>query len=246
MDRLLYIAMTGAKQTLRAQAVNSNNLANASTTAFRADLDTFRSQPLNGPGYNTRVYAVDEGQGSDLSTGSLVTTGRELDVALKGKGWIAVQAPDGSEAYTRAGSLEISPLGQLVTRQGFAVLGNGGPIAIPPSEKVEVGEDGTVSVLPLGQEITTISAVDRIKLVNPEEDTLFKGDDGLMRVKEGTNVVPDASVKLLSGTLEGSNVNTIEALVDMISLARQYEMHIKVMAAAKENDEVGTQLLRIS
>lgn len=246
MDRLLYIAMTGAKHTMRAQAVNSNNLANASTTAFRADFDAFRSQALNGPGYNSRVYAVDQGQGSDLASGSLESTGRELDVAIKGQGWIAVQAPDGSEAYTRAGNLVVSPLGQLVTQDGFAVLGNGGPIAVPPAQKIEIGEDGTVSVLPLGQEITTIAAVERIKLVNPEAESLYKGADGLMRVREGTAVAADAGVKLVSGTLEGSNVNTIEALVDMISLARQYEMHIKVMGAAKENDEVSTQMLRIS
>lgn len=245
MDRMLYIAMTGAKHVITAQAVNSNNLANASTTGFRADLEAFRSLPLTGPGLNTRVYAVDAGVGTKLDNGSILTTGRDLDIAVDGKGWIAVQAPDGSEAYTRAGNLQVSSAGQLVTREGYPVLGNNGPIAIPPSEKLDIGEDGTVSVLPAGQEITTVSAVERIRLVNPDEKDIYKGNDGLMRVTDGVVVAPDSKVKLVSGALEGSNVNAIDSLVTMIELARQFEMHVKLMSTAKQNDEAATELLRI-
>lgn len=246
MDKMLYVAMTGAKQVMRAQEVNSNNLANASTTGFRADLDAFRSVPVVGPGYSSRVYAVDEGQGTKLDSGSVITTGRQLDVAVNGDGWIAVQAPDGSEAYTRAGNLEVNPLGQLLTRDGAAVLGNGGPIVIPPHDKLDIGEDGAISIVPVGQEITTVATIERIRLVKPDAADMYKGTDGLMRVVEGAEAIPDASVKLTSGALETSNVNTVEALVNMISLARQFEAHVKVMSTAKENDESATQLLRIS
>lgn len=246
MDRMLYIAMTGAKHVISSQAVNSNNLANASTTGFRADLEAFRSLPLEGPGLNTRVYAVDEGVGTKLDTGSIITTGRNLDIAVNGDGWIAVQAPDGSEAYTRAGNLQVTSAGQLVTREGYPVLGNSGPIAVPPFEKLDLGEDGTVSILPVGQEITTVSAVERIRLVNPDAANLYKGSDGLMRVPNDIVVAPDAKVKIVSGSLESSNVNAIDSLVNMIALARQFEMHVKVMSTAKENDEAATQLLRVS
>lgn len=246
MDKMLYIAMTGASQIMKAQAVNSNNLANASTTGFKKDLDAFTSLPLNGSGYASRIYAVDEGQGVDLAAGTFNATGNELDVAINGKGWIAVQAPDGSQAYTRAGNLQVNELGQLLTGAGHPVLGDGGsPIAIPPFEKLDIGIDGTISIRPVGQDASTLAQVNRILLVNPDEDSLYKGRDGLMRVAEGTPAVADANIKLVSGVLESSNVNPVEALVNMISLARQFEMHIKLMSTAQEIDAASTQLMRI-
>jgi len=247
MDRLLYIAMTGAGQVSKAQAVNSNNLANASTNGFRADLDAFRSLPVDGPGHKSRAYAVAEGQGVDFTQGTLNATGNPLDVALKGQGWIAVQAADGSEAYTRAGNLQINELGQLLTGAGSPVIGSdGGPIALPPFEKIDIGDDGTISIRAQGQSASTVANVNRIKLVNPDPGSMFKGQDGLMRAEEGIEVVPDAKVTLAGGVLESSNVNPVESLVNMISLARQFEMHIKVMSTAQENDAATATLMRIS
>jgi len=247
MDKLLYIAMTGASQASKAQAVNSNNLANASTNGFRADLEAFRSLPVDGPGHSSRVYAAAEAQGIDFSQGTLNTTGNPLDVAIKGKGWIAVQAPDGSEAYTRAGNLQVNQFGQLLTGVGLPVIGSdGGPIALPPFEKIDIGDDGTISIRAQGQEASTIANVNRIQLVNPNPATMSKGRDGLMHVDEGIDVIADSKVQLAGGVLESSNVNPVESLVNMIALARQFEMHIKVMSTAQENDAATASLMRIS
>jgi flagellar basal-body rod protein FlgF len=247
MDRMLYVAMSGAKQIMLAQAVNNNNLANVSTAGFRADLDAFRSMPVFGPGYPSRVYTMTERPGTDMSSGALTTTGRELDVAVNGQGWITVQAPDGSEAYTRAGDLRVSVNGQLETGAGHPVMGNGGPIAVPPFEKIEIGSDGTISILPIGQAPSALAVVDRIKLVNPLQRDMEKGVDGLMRVKNSQGgVAPDATVSLAGGVLESSNVNAVEAMVKMIEMSRHYETQIKMMGIAKENDVAATQLMRIS
>lgn len=251
MDRMLYVAMSGAKQIMLAQAVNNNNLANVSTAGFRADLDAFRSMPVFGPGYPSRVYAMTERPGTDMSGGALTTTGRELDVAVNGQGWITVQAPDGSEAYTRAGDLRVSVNGQLETGAGHPVMGNGGPIAVPPFEKIEIGADGTISVLPIGQAPNALAVVDRIKLVNPLSRDMEKGVDGLMRVKgsingQGGDAPADATVSLAGGVLESSNVNAVEAMVKMIELSRHYETQIKMMRVAQENDVAATQMMRIS
>ena len=245
MDRMLYVAMSGAKQIMLAQAVNNNNLANVSTAGFRADLDAFRSMPVFGPGYPSRVYTMTDRPGTDMSAGALTTTGRELDVAVNGQGWITVQAPDGSEAYTRAGDLRVSVNGQLETGAGHPVMGNGGPIAIPPFDKIEIGSDGTISILPIGQAPSALAVVDRIKLVNPLQRDIEKGVDGLMRVK-GPEVAPDATVSLAGGVLESSNVNAVEAMVKMIELSRHYETQIKMMRVAQENDVAATQMMRMS
>ncbi|MCP3671677.1 MAG: flagellar hook-basal body complex protein, partial [Gammaproteobacteria bacterium] len=167
MDRMLYVAMSGAKETLLAQAANSNNLANATTTGFLADLQQFRSMPVFGDGHPTRVYALSERPATDFKSGAIVQTGRELDVALNGKGWITVQAPDGSEAYTRRGDLKLDANGLLTTGNGLPVTGNGGPIAIPPAEKIDIAPDGTISIRPLGQAVNELAIVDQIRMVNP-------------------------------------------------------------------------------
>lgn len=246
MDRILYVAMSGASQTLLAQGAVSHNLANVSTTGFKADLNQMRSMQVFGAGAPSRVYAMSERPGVDLSAGTLQSTGNELDVAVSGDGWIAVQAPDGSEAYTRAGDLHISSNGILVTGAGHPVLGNGGPIAIPPSEKLEIGGDGTISIRPLGQAASTLAELDRIKLVNPQSDQLEKGPDGLFRLTSGANAEADGSVSLVSGALESSNVNAVGMLVEMIALARRFEMQVKVMEDAKRNDESSTAMMRVS
>lgn len=246
MDRMLYVAMSGAKQTMLAQTTNSNNLANANTTGFRADLAAFRSMPVYGPGEPTRVYAMAERPGVDTTSGTLITTGRELDVAIKDDGWIAVQAKDGSEAYTRAGNLHITDGGILSTGSGLPVLGNGGPVALPPSEKIEIGTDGTISIRGIGQSASTLTVLDRIKLVKIDGSTLVKGGDGLMRKMDGENAAPDATVNLISGALETSNVSAVDSMVNMITLARQYEAQIKMMKTAEDTDTAATQLLSIS
>jgi flagellar basal-body rod protein FlgF len=237
--------MNGAKQILQAQASNANNLANVNTTAFRADLEQFRSQPVFGPVYPSRVYSMVERPGVDLSTAGLTTTGRDLDVSVKTEGWIAVIGKDGKEAYTRAGDLQVTPQGQLVTGTGLSVVGNGGPIALPPYEKLEIGNDGTVSIIPQGGNATVAAAVDQIKLVNPPKDQLEKGEDGLMRVKDGQPVAASPQVSLVAGSLEASNVNAVEEMVQMIDLQRQYELQIKLMKSVEDDGAAGSQLLKL-
>lgn len=246
MDRVLYVAMAGAQQISTAQSINSNNLANVSTTGFRADLRAFESLPVHGPALPSRVYTQTQPNGVDLTPGTLQTTGRELDIAVQGDGYIAVAAPDGSEAYTRAGDLQISPLGQLTTGAGHAVLGNGGPVAIPPNEKIEIGGDGTISIRPLGQSAAALATVDRIKLVKIPASDVIKGEDGLLRRADGARATEDAAVRIASGVLEGSNVNAVDALVNMISLSRHFEAAVKMMQAAEENDRAATQVLQLT
>lgn len=245
MDRMLYVAMTGAKQTLVAQAANAHNLANVSTSGFRADLAAFRAMPVFGPGQATRVYAMAERPGIDFSAGVVSNTGRELDVAVHGEGWIAVQGRDGREAYTRAGDLRVTPNGQLTTGSGLPVLGNGGPIAIPQYEKLDIGADGTISIRATGQAAAALATVDRIKLVNPPVEELRKGEDGLMRLRDGREADADVRVQLISGSLEGSNVNAVDALVNMLTLQRQFEMQVKMMRTTEETDAAAAQVMRL-
>jgi len=243
MDRMLYIAMSGARELMQAQAVNTNNLANASTVGFKQDLDAFQAVPIAGPGYASRIYTTDGGQGTDTSQGAMMTTDRPLDIAVDGPGWIAVQAPDGREAYTRSGDLRITSNGLLTTSQGYPVLGNSGPIAVPPNQQLHIGHDGTITVEPSGQQPSALAVVDRIKLVNPPRNSLAKGTDGLMHTRDGRVLAPSADVSVVAGALETSNVNTVDALVRMIALARQYETQIKLMKTAENNDQASAQLL---
>lgn len=245
MDRFLYISMSGAKETMRAQAANSNNLANANTTGFRSDFEAMVQRQVYGPGVqNTRVYTETDGLGSNFAQGELVATGRSLDVAIKGEGWITAQAPDGSEVFTRAGNLRKDSSGMLMTVSGLPVLGNQGFITIPEEQHIEIGSDGTITARPQGSGPQTLTEIDRIKLVNPDHDQIVKGEDGLFRLKSGEPAEADANVNLVTGTLETSNVNSVDALVNMISLSRQFEMQIKMMRTAADNDESVTQLMR--
>jgi len=247
MDRMLYLSMTGASQIMQAQAITTNNLANVSTTGFKADLAQFRSMPVFGPGMPSRVYAMTERPGTDISAGAHNHTGRELDMAVRGEGWIAVQAPDGGEAYTRAGDLHISSAGLLVNGAGHPVLGdNGTPIAIPPYEKIDIATDGTITIRPLGQQANVLAQVERIKLVLPEDGQLTKGEDGLMRSKDGGVLPPDATVQLVAGTLETSNVSVVDSMVRLIELSRQYETQVKMMNTAKENDAASDRLMQLA
>lgn len=245
MDRVIYLAMNGAKQLMLAQAANAENLANVSTTGFRADLNQFRSMPEFGPGLPSRVYAMSEQPGVDFTPGPVIETGRSLDVAVNGSGWIAVQAPDGQEAYTRAGDFRISSGGVLVTGAGYPVLGNSGPIAIPEAQKLEIGADGTISIRPVGQAATTLTQVDRIKLVNPPQQNLVKIGGGLMRLRSGATAPADSGVQVTSGALESSNVDAVDALVNMIELARRFDMQVKLMHTADQDAQDATQIMRV-
>ncbi|MBE8717619.1 flagellar basal-body rod protein FlgF [Cellvibrio polysaccharolyticus] len=247
MDKALYIAMTGARHNMLAQTNHSNNLANINTTGFRADFAQARSMPVYfGEGSPTRAYALTESPTSDFEQGPLNETGRDLDVAINGNGFIAVLGHDGTEAYTRAGNLVIDANGFLRTGNGLPVLGNAGPISLPPLEKLEVGADGTLSAVAIGQGPEAMVELDRIRLVNPDLQNIEKGQDGLFRQRDGLNAQPAAEVRLVSGLLEGSNVNAVSAFTEILSLSRQYEMQVKLMKDAEQNSEASSQLLRIS
>ena len=246
MDRAIYLAMTGATQTMRAQAENNFDLANISTDGFKAKLAAFQSVPVQGPGYASRINAVSRGVGYDFSAGPLITTGNPLDVAVQGQGWIAVQAPDGSEAYTRAGALAVNAQGMLVTATGLPVLGDNGPISVPPYSSIRIGGDGTISLVPQGQSPSSVASVGRIKLVNPPLQQLTQTGDGLFQLKSGAPAADDPTVRLASGVIEGSNVNPAEALVRMIELSRQYELQVRSIKTADQNAQAATQLLTLS
>lgn len=246
MDRFLYVAMSGAKETMRAQTVNNHNLANVNTSGFRADLDAFRTQEVAGSGYHSRAYATDSTVGWDATQGALIATGNNLDVGVKGMGWIAVQGPDGREAYTRAGDLRVDASGLLMNGSGRQVLGDGGPISVPPHTSILIAEDGTVSIVPLGQGPETTANVGRIKLVNPPPETLARGEDGLFRTVDGNDSPSNANVLLASGVLEASNVNVTDSLVTMIELSRQFDLQVKTMRTAEENAAAAAALLRSS
>ena len=244
MDRLVYVAMSGAKETLRAQTANNHNLANASTTGFRADLSAFQSRAVQGAGLPSRVYATDSTLGWDAASGQLQQTGRDLDVAVNGAGWIAVQGADGREAYTRAGDLRVDVNGQLITATGHAVLGDGGPIAVPPHTSISIARDGSVSIVPLGQTPTTVAIVGRVKLVNPPAAGVDRGQDGLFRLRLGADAPADATVQLVSGALETSNVNIAESMTQMIELARRFDLQVKAIRTAEEDAAAATRLLQ--
>ena len=240
MDRMIYTAMSGAKATMARQDALANNLANANTPGFRADLSAFRAVPVRGDGLATRVHSVDATAGFSAAAGPVSTTGRSLDIAIQGPGWFAVQALDGNEAYTRSGGLELSADGTLQTRNGLAVLGDGGPIVIPQGAEVSIGSDGTVSARTGNGAAVNVGT---IKRVNPPEAELRKGADGLVRLVSGDPADLDPEVRVAQGALEGSNVNAVEAMVGMIAAARQFEMQMKMLQNADNNEQRASKLL---
>ena len=248
MDKALYIAMTGAKNNMLSQTAHANNLANVSTQGFKADFAQARAMPVYyGDGLPTRAYALSERPATDFSKGALQQTGRDLDVAVDGEGFIGVMAPDGQEAYTRVGAMFVDSVGMLRTGNDLPVMGNGGPIAIPPSEKISIGKDGTISIIAQGQGPQAPVIVDRIKLVNPAIDTITKSEDGLFRSNEEEGeLLADADVQLMSGFVEGSNVSAVHELTSMLSLSRQYELQVKLMSASKDMSESSARLLQMN
>ncbi len=238
MDRVIYLAMAGAKATLQRQDVLANNLANASTTGFRAEMSAFRAVPVLGDGASTRVYAIESTPGYSAEPGPVAATGRNMDVAMKGQAWLAVQGRDGTEAYTRNGSLDVDSEGLLVTRSGLAVLGDGGPITVPANGQVLIGADGTVTAT-VGN--GRPQGIGKLKLVTPEAP-LLRGDDGLFRGADG-DLPADGNAKLQDGALEGSNVSPVESMVAMIAAARQFEQQMKMLQTAQEREQSASKLL---
>lgn len=246
MDRLIYTVASGTKHILEQQATTSNNLANVSTTGFRAQLDSFRAVPVQSEGLPTRAFVVDNTVGSDFSAGALQVTGRDLDVAVKGKGWIAVQMADGTESYTRNGALEVSANGILQTANGQTIAGENGPITIPPDSRVSVGRDGSISALSTTTVPATSTVLGRIKLVSPNDADLVRGDDGLFRLKDGSSAPSDPAVGLVGGALEGSNVSAVDSMVNMISLARSFETQMSLLKNAENNAAKAAQILALN
>ena len=245
MDKMLYIAMSGAKQNMHALSVTANNLANAKTTGFKADLANARSMQAFGEGLPTRVFSMTERAGQNFDSGALLATERDLDIAIQGEGWLTVQTKDGSEAYTRNGQLKLNENGALETSSGDLVIGDTGPIFLPlPVNSIDITADGTIMVQPEGAPSSAQEEVGRIKLVNPDNRSLEKGNDGLFRRKDGNNEPADVTVKVGSGAIESSNVNPISEMTDMIALQRQFEMQLKMMKTAEEVDSSASSLLR--
>ena len=241
MDRMIYLSMSGAKAMMQRQDTLANNLANVSTVGFRAELQALRAVPVEGSGASTRVYALESTPGYDASAGSVTATGRSLDVAVKGNSWLAVQGLDGTEAYTRAGALDVSADGTLTTSNGLTVLGDGGPIQVPPNSEVNIGSDGTVSAKAAGGRG---SAIGKLKLVTPQQP-LQRGTDGLFRAADG-DLPADPNARVQDGALEGSNVSAVETMVAMITAARQFESQMKMLQTAESDERAAAQLLSLS
>jgi len=245
MDRLIYVAMSAANHTLTQQATVAHNLANITTAGFRAETTVFRAVPVTGDGLPTHTFVVGSTPGADFTPGAIETTGRDLDVAIQGKGWIAVQAADGSEAYTRAGSLQVNTNGVLTTRAGNVVVGDSGPLSVPTEARVTIANDGTVSTVPNTNLLNNSSVAGRIKLVNPPDSSLVRGGDGLFRTANGIAAPADSNVQLVSGAVEASNVNPVDGMINMIALARQFDMQMKMLQSAETNSQQAAQLLSL-
>ncbi len=246
MDKMLYIAASGAKQDLLATGVHANNLANVKTTGFRAQLEQARAMPAFGEGYPTRVFSMTESPSNNYEGGAMIQTGRNLDVAVQGDGWLSVQDDQGNEAYTRAGSLQMGPDGELLNSDGRPIIGDGGPVYLPiPVSNVNIAADGTISIRPQGAPENVSEAVAQLKLVKPQLSDLERGLDGLFRLKNGQDAQEDPTVRVSSGMVEGSNVNPISEMVDLMSLQRHYEMQVKFMKQVDDLSTRGNELMRI-
>ncbi|MBE0483339.1 MAG: flagellar basal body rod protein FlgF [Bacterioplanes sp.] len=245
MDRAIYIAMSGAKQNTLGQAAHANNLANASTSGFRADYTQSRAQGVFGEHFPTRAYAMTERPASDFGQGPMMATGRDLDVAIEGDGWFAVVGPNGEEAYTRAGDLSVDPAGRLINGRGLQLIGDGGPVVLPEYESIEISKAGIVTIRPFGEVPAAVAEPVQLKLVRPDVRDLEKGEDGLFRFRDpAVNQAPaDPNVTLANGFIEGSNVNAVTELTSLIALNRQFEMQVKLMKSVDENTAATTQIL---
>jgi flagellar basal-body rod protein FlgF len=246
MDRLVYTALSGLRSNMSAQDITAHNIANASTPGFKRDIGSAERRDLSSPSsFASRIQSAEGVLASEMAAGPISATGRALDVAMRGKAMLAVQDGDGKEAYTRRGDLRVGATGVLETGDGYAVAGTGGPITVPPATRMEIGEDGTVSIQPQGSDAKDLTAIGQIKLVTPEDDKIAKGLDGLMRAKDRKDLPADADARVDAGSLEGSNVNMMESMVEMIEQARAYEVQVQMISSMKDLDQSSTNLLRI-
>lgn len=245
MDKAIYMAMVGAKSALHAQAVTSHNLANLSTTGFRADLSAFGWQNIGEEEASVRAIGTQATPGYNSATGPMVNTGHELDVAIQGDGWFAVQAGDGSEAYTRAGAFRLDPAGELRTASGLSVLGDGGPLVVPPHASLTIASNGEITIVPQGQGPEAPAIIGRLKLVNPPVNSLARSSDGLFRLSDGGVAPTDPTVQIATGMLEGSNVNAAQTLVNMIEISRHFDMQMRAIRSIEENANQSANLLNM-
>lgn len=246
MDRSIFIAATGTRELMRRQDIMANNVANTSTPGFRAELATQRTAPVTGGDtLQTRAFAIETSSGADMTPGPMTATGRPMDIAIQGDGWVAIQAPNGQEAYSRGGSLSVANNGNLVDSQGRNVLGDGGPIAVPPDNELEISYDGTITAIPVNDRVQA-QIIGRIKLVNPERGQIVRGEDGLFRSAGGQPLQRDQDVRVGSGMIEGSNVSPVESMVGMISSARHYDAQIAFIQNIEQNQRAATQLLSLT
>ena len=246
MDKLIYTSMTSGKHTLAQMDTVTHNLANISTDGFKAQMDSFRAVPKISTDLPVQTFVVNSTTGADFTPGVTHETGRALDVAVQGSGWLVVQGKDGKEAYTRAGSLKTDENGVLQTQSGLNVVGESGDITIPPDVTVTIAKDGTVATIPVGNNVANSTLIGRLKLVNPPENTLVRGDDGLFRTKDGSQADADPNVAVIGGSIESSNVNSVESLVTMISLARQFDIHMQMLTNAQASDAKASTILSLT
>lgn len=243
MDKLIYTAMVSGKHTLSQMDTVSHNLANISTDGFKAQMDSFRAVPKLGTDLPVQAFVVNATIGADLSPGVTHETGRVLDVSVQGSGWLVVKGADGKDAYTRAGSLKTDANGVLQTQRGMNLIGDGGDITIPPDVTITIAKDGTIATIPVGNTVANSTLIGRLKLVNPPDNSLVRGDDGLFRTKDGSQPDSDPTVGVVSGAIESSNVNAVESLVNMISLARAFDIHMQLLTHAQTNDAKASTIL---
>jgi flagellar basal-body rod protein FlgF len=245
MDKLVYTAASGLKAHMASQAAIANNMANVNTTGYRADRVVFDRLSVTGPGFDARVPASEQVLDADRKAGAMMQTGRDLDVAVTGDAWIAVQAPDGTEAYTRRGDLSVNASGVLETGDGHPVMGSGGPITVPPAQSVKIGRDGSVAIVPAGSTDGVSQVIDTVKLVSTKGSQTAKGLDNLLYVKGGGVLPQDMEAQVTSGALEGSNVDMTQSLVDMIENQRAYEVQANLLKEAKNMDESSASVMRM-
>ncbi len=246
MDKLIYTAMTSGKHTMSQLDTVTHNLANISTDGFRAQLDSFRAVPVVSKDLPVQSFVVNATVGTDFSPGAIHPTNRSMDVAIQGKGWLVVEGADGKEAYTRGGSLKVDTNGVLQTQRGENLVGEGGAVTLPPDEEITFSKDGTVSSIPFGNKVANGTIIGRLKLVNPPENTLVRGEDGLFRTKDGVAADSDANVNLMAGSIEDSNVSSVDSLVNMISLSRKFDLNIKLLGDAQADDEKASSVLSLT
>jgi flagellar basal-body rod protein FlgF len=245
MDRLIYTALSGMRGAMARQTTTANNLANANTTGFRAEMSAARSLWVQGAGLDTRAPTSQEVVAADMTPGAVTSTGRDLDVAMQGDALLAVQAEDGSEAYTRRGDLQVSATGVVTTGDGHPVLGDGGPLTLPPADSVRIAEDGAIWIVPTGGDPNQPQQVDRLKLASPAGSQVQKGVDGLFRVANGGALPSDPDARIIPHSLEGSNVNTSQTLIDMIEASRAWDMQLNLVTQARDMDTSAADLMRL-